>query len=45
MFPQLDAQSFVGLDGLALAKQGLQKIFDRGLKAVADPKVQEEFKV
>ncbi|KAM5549622.1 hypothetical protein ABKV19_000841 [Rosa sericea] len=41
--PQLDAQSFVGQDELALAKEGLQKIFDCGLKALADPKVQEAF--
>ncbi|XP_062024843.1 uncharacterized protein LOC133740926 [Rosa rugosa] len=41
--PQLDAQSFVGQDELALAKEGLQKIFDKGLIAVADPKVQEKF--
>nr|XP_011457860.1 PREDICTED: uncharacterized protein LOC105349587 isoform X2 [Fragaria vesca subsp. vesca] len=41
--PQLDAQSFVGQDELALAKEGLQKIFDCGLKALADPVVQEEF--
>ncbi|KAK9941887.1 hypothetical protein M0R45_007579 [Rubus argutus] len=41
--PQLDAQSFVGQDELALAKEGLRKIFDRGLKALADPKVQHEF--
>lgn len=27
----------------ALAKKGLQKIFDHELKALADPKVQEEF--
>ncbi|KAM5549623.1 hypothetical protein ABKV19_000842 [Rosa sericea] len=41
--PQLDAQSFGGQDELALAKEGLRKIFDCGLKALADPKVQEEF--
>ncbi|KAK9941888.1 hypothetical protein M0R45_007580 [Rubus argutus] len=43
VYPQLDAQSFVGQDELALAKEGLRKIFDRGLKALADPKVQQEF--
>ncbi|XP_062022911.1 RING finger protein ETP1 homolog [Rosa rugosa] len=41
--PQLDAQSFGGQDELSLAKEGLRKIFDCGLKALADPKVQEEF--
>ena len=41
--PQLDAQSFIAQDELALAKEGLCKIFDRGLKALADPKVQQEF--
>ncbi|KAM5549624.1 hypothetical protein ABKV19_000843 [Rosa sericea] len=41
--PQLDAPLFVGQDELALAKEGLQKIFDCGLKALADPKVQEAF--
>ncbi|XP_050363897.1 uncharacterized protein LOC126782646 [Argentina anserina] len=43
VYPQLDAQSFVSQDELALAKQGLQKIFDDGLEAVADPIVEEEF--
>ncbi|KAK9941886.1 hypothetical protein M0R45_007578 [Rubus argutus] len=41
--PQLDAQSFIAQDELALAKEGLCKIFDRGLQALADPKVQQEF--
>ncbi|XP_062018573.1 uncharacterized protein LOC133735182 [Rosa rugosa] len=41
--PQLDARLFVGQDELALAKEGLRNVFDRGLKALADPKVQEEF--
>ncbi|KAM5549626.1 hypothetical protein ABKV19_000845 [Rosa sericea] len=41
--PQLDAPLFVGQDELALAKEGLRNVFDRGLKALADPKVQEEF--
>ncbi|KAM5549625.1 hypothetical protein ABKV19_000844 [Rosa sericea] len=39
----LDARLFVGQDELALAKEGLRNVFDRGLKALADPKVQEEF--
>ncbi|XP_040363689.1 RING finger protein ETP1 homolog isoform X2 [Rosa chinensis] len=40
---QLWIKSFVGQDKLALAKEGLQKIFDNGLIAVGDPKVQEKF--
>lgn len=33
----------VGMNERALAKEGLQKVFDRELEALADPKVQEEF--
>lgn len=42
-FCPADAQSLVGHDELALAKEGLQKIFDRGLEALADHQVQKEF--
>ncbi|KAM5549620.1 hypothetical protein ABKV19_000840 [Rosa sericea] len=42
-FHPLDDNSFVDQDKLALAKKGLQKIFDCGLEALADPHVQEEF--
>ncbi|VVA18348.1 PREDICTED: histone deacetylase [Prunus dulcis] len=38
-----DAHSLVGHDELVLAKEGLQKIFDRGLEALADHQVQKEF--
>ncbi|XP_040363771.1 uncharacterized protein LOC112172806 isoform X1 [Rosa chinensis] len=41
--PQLDVPLSVGQDELALAKEGLRNVFDRGLKALADSKVQEEF--
>lgn len=36
-------QPSVGQDELALAKEGLQKIFDRGLEALAGDEVQKEF--
>ncbi|XP_021832768.1 RING finger protein ETP1-like [Prunus avium] len=42
-FRPADAQSLVGHDELALAKEGLRKIFDRGLEALADHQVQKEF--
>ncbi|KAK9941889.1 hypothetical protein M0R45_007581 [Rubus argutus] len=42
-FHPLDDKSSVDQDKLTLAKKGLQKIFDCGLEALADPQVQEEF--
>ncbi|XP_062022697.1 uncharacterized protein LOC133739005 isoform X1 [Rosa rugosa] len=42
-FHQPEAKSSVGQDEYALAKEGLQKIFDRGLEALADDQVQKEF--
>lgn len=44
-FRPADVQSLVWHDEheLALAKEGLQKIFDRGLEALADHQVQKEF--
>lgn len=42
-FHPLEDNLFVDQDKLAVAKKGLQKIFDCGLEALADPHVQEEF--
>ncbi|XP_050363894.1 uncharacterized protein LOC126782644 [Argentina anserina] len=42
-FHLLEDNSFVDQDKLTVAKKGLQKIFDCGLEALADPHVQEEF--